>query len=160
MGVVEEMSIRRDAGLLLLRVGVGTTLAAHGLPKLLGGPGRKPPELLSRVFGPNYAAGWESSGPEQFGQALKTMGVPAPELSAWISGGAELGGGLALATGIATPLAAAVLAGNMAVAVGGAHWKSGFYGQGGYEFALVLGLAAAAIALTGPGKISVDALLR
>jgi putative oxidoreductase len=153
------MLTRRDAGLLLLRVGVGTTLAAHGLPKLLGGPGRKPPELLSRAFGANYAAAWEKSGPEQFGQALETMKVPAPKLSAWASSWAELGGGLALAAGVATPLAAAVVVGNMAVAVGKAHWKTGFYGQGGYEFALTLGLAAATIGLAGPGKFSVDALL-
>ncbi|MGA9775388.1 MAG: DoxX family protein, partial [Candidatus Dormiibacterota bacterium] len=45
---------------------------------------------------------------------------------------------------------------NMAVAVRRAHWKAGFYGQGGYEFPMLLGIAALALALTGPGRLSVD----
>ncbi|MGC1185521.1 MAG: DoxX family protein, partial [Candidatus Dormiibacterota bacterium] len=57
------------------------------------------------------------------------------------------------------PLAAAVVAANMTVAIRKAHWKVGIYGQGGYEFALSLGLAAVAVGLTGPGAISVDGLL-
>jgi hypothetical protein len=49
---------------------------------------------------------------------------------------------------------------NMAVSARKAHWKVGFYGQGGFEFALLLGTAAATIGLAGPGALSVSALLR
>ena len=38
--------------------------------------------------------------------------------------------------------------------------KNGFFAtNGGYEFTLVLGVAAIALAFTGPGALSLDALL-
>jgi putative oxidoreductase len=111
-------------------------------------------------MGTNYAPAWEKSGPAAFATNLGRMGVPAPRLAARASAWAELGGGLALAAGLATPLAGAVAAANMAVAVRGAHWKTGFYGAGGYEFPLLLGVAAAAIAMSGPGSLSVDQLFK
>ena len=40
-----------------------------------------------------------------------------------------------------------------------AHWKNGFYGQGGYEFSLLLGTVALSLGLTGPGRLSVDHLV-
>ena len=147
---------RSDLGLLALRLAAGSMLAVHGLPKLMGGEGRTAPAWLSRLMGPNYQAAWERSGPVNFGKALSNMGVPMPEMAARASGLAELGGGLGLMAGAGTPVAGLVAAGNMAVAVRGAHWKQGFYGQGGYEFPLLLGAAALALALTGPGRISVD----
>jgi putative oxidoreductase len=40
------------------------------------------------------------------------------------------------------------------------HIKNGFFAQnGGYEYALVLGVAALSFAFTGPGSLSLDALL-
>jgi putative oxidoreductase len=151
---------KSDLGLLGLRLAAGSILASHGLPKLFGGPDREPPAALSKLLGSNYAPAWQKSGRAAFSQGLRAMGVPAPELAATASGLAELGGGVALALGAATPLAAAVVAGNMAVAVRKAHWKTGFYGTGGYEFAVLLGAAAVAIGLIGPGRISVDRLFR
>jgi putative oxidoreductase len=47
----------------------------------------------------------------------------------------------------------------MGVASYMAHWKNGFYGQGGYEFSLLLGTAALSLALTGPGRLSIDHLI-
>lgn len=147
---------RSDLGLLALRLGVGSTLAAHGLPKLMGGDGRTAPPWLSRLMGPNYQGAWERSGPVNFGKTLAQMGIPMPEMAARASGLAELGGGLGLIAGAGTPVAGLVAAGNMAVAVRKAHWRQGFYGQGGFEFPLLLGVAALALALTGPGRLSVD----
>ena len=147
---------RSDLGLLALRLGAGSILAAHGLPKLLGGEGRTAPTWLSRLMGPNYQAAWERSGPVNFGKSLSNMGLPMPEMAARASGLAELGGGLGLIFGAGTPVAGLVAAANMAVAARTAHWKQGFYGQGGYEFPLLLGAAALALALTGPGRIAVD----
>ncbi|MHB1527456.1 MAG: DoxX family protein [Candidatus Dormibacteria bacterium] len=151
---------RSDLGLLALRLATGAVLASHGLPKLMGGPDTKPPSWLSHLLGGNYAPAWEKSGTKAFATNLDRMGVPMSELAARASGLAELGGGLALAAGLGTPLASAAVAFNMAVAVRGAHWKTGFYGAGGYEFPLLIGVAAATIGLTGPGRISVDQIFK
>lgn len=150
---------RSDLGLLALRLTTGSLLAAHGLPKLFGGPNRRPPTALSSLLGSNYAPAWEKSGIAAFAGHLEKMGVPMPGAAARASGLTEFGGGLALALGAATPLASLTVAVNMGVAVRAAHWKTGLYGQGGYEFALIVGAAALAIGLTGPGEISVDHLL-
>jgi putative oxidoreductase len=87
------------------------------------------------------------------------MGIPEPQVAAVLAGLAEFGGGLGLALGLGTRPAGFVASANMAVAARKAHWPQGFYGQGGYEFPLLLGLVAAALALTGPGAISFDRLL-
>jgi putative oxidoreductase len=148
----------QDLGLLLLRIVAGVTLAVHGYPKLFGGPGKQPPKLLARAMGPNYPAAVERSGPG-FAVALEKMGVPNPKAAATASGLAELVGGLALAAGVFTRPAAFAVAFNMGVASYKAHWKNGFYGQGGYEFSLLLGAAALSLGLTGPGRLSVDRLI-
>jgi putative oxidoreductase len=145
----------RDLGLLLVRIVAGVTLAAHGYPKLFGGPGRRPPKLLASAMGPNYPAAVERSGPG-FAAALEKMGVPNPQAAATASGVTELAGGLALAAGFLTRPVALAVAFNMAVATYKAHWKNGFYGQGGYEFSLLLGTVALGLGLTGPGSLSID----
>jgi putative oxidoreductase len=148
----------KDLGLLILRVVAGVTLAAHGYPKLFGGPGKRAPKVLANAMGPNYQAAVERSGPG-FVAALEKMGVPNPRSAAVASGVAELVGGLALAAGWFTRPAAFAVAANMAVASYKAHWKNGFYGQGGYEFSLLLGTVALSLGLTGPGRISIDHLM-
>jgi putative oxidoreductase len=148
----------RDLGLLVLRIVAGITLAAHGYPKLFGGPGKQPPKLLATAMGPNYPAAVERSGPG-FAVALEKMGVPSPKAAATASGLAELAGGLALAAGVFTRPAAFVVAVNMGVASYKAHWKNGFYGQGGFEFPLLLGTVALTLGLTGPGRLSIDHLV-
>src|SRR5215204_6482472 len=125
--------MKRDLGLLLLRLGAGVTLMAHGYPKLFGGP-------------------------ESFAQALAQMGIPEPQVAAVLAGLAEFGGGLGLALGLGTRPAGLLAAANMAVAARKAHWPQGFYGQGGYEFPVLLGVVGAALTLTGPGAISIDRL--
>ena len=80
---------------------------------------------------------------ESFAQMLAQMGVPEPQVAAVLAGLAEFGGGLGLALGLGTPPAGLVASANMAVAARKAHWPRGFYGQGGYEFPLLLGLVAA-----------------
>ncbi len=151
---------RSDLGLLLLRLSVGGTLVAHGAPKLFGGEDRQPPQLMAQVLGSNYPKAWAGGGPKHFAEVLQHLGVPWPETAAQVSGWAEFGGGLALGLGLATPLTATAILGNMLVAIYKAHWKTGFYGQGGYEHALALAAGAAALLGTGPGALSVDAVLR
>lgn len=72
---------------------------------------------------------------------------------------AETAGGLCLALGVLTPIAAAFLLSVMLVASVAVHLEKGFFAQnGGYEFGLVLGLGALSLAFTGPGSLSLDTL--
>ena len=148
----------RDLGLFLLRTTAGVILVAHGYPKLFGGPGKQAHPLLAKAMGPNYPAAVERSGPG-FAVALEKMGIPNPKAAATASGLTELVGGFALAAGLFTRTAALAVAFNMGVAGYKAHWKNGFYGQGGYEFPLLLGTVALGLSLTGPGRLSVDHLM-
>jgi putative oxidoreductase len=73
---------------------------------------------------------------------------------------AETAGGLLLALGLATPVAAAMIIAVMVVAAVSVHLKHGFFAHNqGYEYTLVLATAALTIAFAGPGPISLDALL-
>ena len=77
-----------------------------------------------------------------------------------MAGSVEAGGGLLLAAGLLTPLAAALVCSVMIVAALTAHVKQGFFlTSGGFEYTLVLGVAGLSLAFTGPGALSLDALL-
>ncbi len=148
----------RSLGLLVLRIVSGGILVAHGYTKLFGGPGKSAPETLEKMFGPNFEPAVEQTGPEGFGEKLESMDVPAPKAAAYMSGFAEFGGGLALLLGFKTRLAAPIVIGNMATAIQKVHWKNGLYGEGGFEFPLLLAASAATLFLAGPGNLSLDAL--
>ncbi|MET9252881.1 DoxX family protein [Streptomyces sp. NPDC048182] len=127
---------RRDLGLLLLRLGTGGVLAAHGAQKLLG------------WFG--------GHGIEGTGQFMESIGYTPGRASAIAAGAAEAGGGLLLALGLATPAAGAAAAGGMAGAAA-VHTPNGFFAQsGGYEYAAYLALTSTALAVAGPGRLSLD----
>jgi putative oxidoreductase len=129
-----------EIGLLLLRLTVGLTLAAHGAQKLF------------RWFG--------GPGLEATGQGLAALGFHPGRRHARIAGLVEVGGGLLLAFGFLTPLAAAIVFSVMLVAGVSVHVRQGFFiTSGGYEYTLVLGAAGLAVAFTGPGALSLDALL-
>lgn len=146
----------KDLALLLVRLVAGGTLVAHGYTKLFGGPGRAAPPALTRLYGPNFAKAVERGGPQATAQMLANLQVPYPMAGAYLSGLAEFGGGIALITGTFTRLAALAILVNMATAIGTVHWKTGFYGEGGWEFPVQLLTAAAALFVAGPGAISVD----
>lgn len=125
-------------GLLLLRLVVGLTLAAHGSQKLFG------------AFG-----GYGISGTGAYFE--NTLGFRPGRRYAALAGVTELAGGLALALGLFTPLASAAVVGVMTVAAVAGHAKAGFFVmRGGYEYTLVLAAVASALAFTGPGRVSVD----
>lgn len=148
-----------NSGLLLLRVGVGVALASHGYPKLFGGEGKQAPKVLNTMYGKNFQASVERSGPAAFAKALESMAVPKPQLAAYASGATEFGGGVALVLGLATRISALAILFNMVVAIRKAHWVNGFSGQGGFEMPSLFAIITATLALTGPGSFSVDYLL-
>ena len=126
-----------DLGLLILRVVVGLTFAAHGAQKAFG------------WWGGSGWAGWLA--------VMDRMGFRPGSIFAAVSIAAELGAGLALAVGFLTPLAATLLIGQSAVIIGKAHWPRGFWNRdNGFEFPLSLAAGVVAILLIGPGAISVD----
>ncbi|MEV1011559.1 DoxX family protein [Streptomyces sp. NPDC049881] len=132
----KNTSARRDTGLLLLRLGTGGVLAAHGAQKLFG-----------------WLGGGGLSGTAA---AMDTMGFRPGKASALAAGLGEAGGGALLALGLATPAAGAAAAGTMGGAAA-VHADNGFFAMnGGYEYPAFLGFTAAALAVTGPGRFSLD----
>ncbi len=122
-----------------MRVGVGGTLFAHGAQKLFG------------WFG--------GAGLEQTGAMFEQLEFRPGKGNAIAAGLGEAGGGALLAAGLGTPGAAAAVAGTMIVA-SSMHAASGFFNsKGGFEFPAVPGWSAVALALTGPGAVSLDHVL-
>lgn len=121
-------------GLTALRIVLGVVFIAHGAQKFTQGI-------------PNVAQGFSG------------MGVPLADVAAPLVAGLELVGGVLLVLGVATRVVGVLLAVDMVVAGLLAHASSGFYSQdGGFEYVLVLAVASLAVALTGPGRFSLDAL--
>ncbi len=127
-----------DAGLLVLRLALGLTMAVHGAQKLFG------------WFG--------GGGIEGTGQFFTASGYPAGEAMAVVAGLTETLGGLGLALGLLTPLAGAAVLGTM-VNVLAVKWGGGFFAPEGVEYEVLLTAAAAALTLAGPGRYAVDRLL-
>ena len=129
-----------SVGLLVLRLVLGVIFVAHGAQKLFGafgGPGLK------------GTAGFHEQ-----------LGIKPPYLMAVVAGLAEFVGGILIAVGFLTPLAAIALVATMVVAVLTVHLKNGFFSMGGgYEFNLALAAMALALLFTGAGAFSVDGMI-
>lgn len=91
------------------------------------------------------------------------VGFKAPRINAMLSAVGELAIGAALVVGLFTPVAAAGLAAIMTVAFWSIHRFAGFFvfhrPDEGYEYVATLGVIALALAIAGPGSVSIDALL-
>lgn len=130
-----------DLGLLLLRFVIGGTFIYHGLQKLTGwfhGPG------LEGTRDMMENGGWKQAN---ISASLLMVG--------------ELGGGILVVLGLATPLAAGAI---LATILNAWMWKQGMvpgfqYNAGtksGVEIDSILVGGAAALILTGPGRLSLD----
>lgn len=126
----------RDFALLVLRLVLGAVFVAHGYQH------------------------WFDTGMAQTGRDFATQGVPQPQLSAYLTGTAELIGGAFLAVGLLTTIAASVLALLMLAAFYFVHLDNGFFvDQGGVEYTLVLAAALFIIIVFGTGRASLDGVL-
>lgn len=122
----------------LVRVTAGLLLMPHGAQKLFG------------LFG---GYGLTATG-EFFATQL---GLHPGIVFALLAGLVEFFGGLALVLGLLTRPAALGVAALMGVAVVQVHLGNGFFWtSGGYEYPLMWGLIAVAIALKGGDRFSLD----
>jgi putative oxidoreductase len=121
-----------DLALLILRVTLGLTMAAHGANKFRGG--------LAGV-----------------GSWFESIGMRPGRMHAWFAAGGEVLAGLLLAAGFLTSFAAMGFVGLMTVAAVTVHLDQGFFIiDEGWEYVFVLAVTAVAIAMLGPGEWSID----
>lgn len=123
---------RLGLGLTILRVVIGIVFIVHGAQKLF-------------VFGIGGVTA-----------AFSQMHIPLPMIAAPVVAIVEFVGGIALLVGFVTRIAAVLLAIDMLGAILFVHGRNGFFMPMGYEFALSLMAACAALAVAGPGDYSVD----
>jgi putative oxidoreductase len=126
-----------ELGLFIIHVTVGVLLVAHGAQKLFGA--------------------FEGPGIEGMGGALESMGIRPGRHMAFAAGASEFFGGLLLALGLVTPLAAVLIASTMLVASRTAHGGKGpFASKGGWELPLTNAVVAIGLAFNGAGQWSLD----
>ena len=134
-------------GPLPLRLILGVSFIYHGFPK------------VSSI-----------EGHQSFAKMLSGLSVPAPGLMAWVVGGVEVAGGVALILGAFVVVASVLLTVDMLVAMFKVHLAAGFsfvnikgmgpdgpiFGSPGYEVNLLCIAALLTIILAGAGALSVD----
>lgn len=123
----------KDEGLLMLRIGMGSMMMYHGLPKIVGG-----------------VAGWV-----KVGAAMQFIGISfAPAFWGFMAASSEFFGGVLIILGLATRLACAMVTVTMTVAVA---MKLGTgAGLFGASQALENGIVYLSLLVAGPGKYSLD----
>ena len=129
-----------DTGLLIIRLIIGLTFAAHGTQKLFG------------WFGGHGIAGT--------GGWFESIGMKPGKALAITAGLAELIGGLLFAGGAFLWIAAILIIGSMLVAIVKVHGANGYWvPQNGYEYNMALIVIALGVAMIGAGDYSLAALI-
>jgi putative oxidoreductase len=112
-------------------------------------------------------------GPEKYASILHALGMPAPDVLAWVTILVELFGGLAVFLGAFIPLVSIPMAVLLLVAIFTVHVPNGFssikllsvdatgahFGQPGFETPLLYLAALVALVLGGSGPLAVDQFL-
>jgi len=120
---------------LLIRLMAGGSLAFHGYQILFGNI-------------------------EGAGRFFESVGFDNGLLWAWVVGILELGGGLLLALGLLTRIAAAAIVVFLVVAIVVYHWPFGFNWEArGIEYPLFWAIVVFHFLIHGGGRFSLDALL-
>jgi putative oxidoreductase len=132
----------QDLGLLVLRVGLGVVLVAHGLQKLFGW--------------------WGGEGLTGFRNSLSDIGYHHADILTYCAAGGEIAAGVLLVLGLFTPLAAAgalaYLINGLVAGMTGQNARSfPFFLPNGHEYELTLIVATVAVILVGPGRYGFDA---
>ena len=130
---------------LPLRLIVGYGFIAHGYAKIM-------------------------NGPDHFAATLRALGVPAPDVMAWVTIGFEIVGGVAVLVGAYIPFISLPLAAILLVAAITVHLPYGFssiklrgvtpagpqFGPPGYETNALYLAALATLVLGGSGPLTLD----
>ena len=128
-----------SAGLLVLRLVVGLSMAAHASQKLFG-----------------WFGGYGLAGTGGF---FESLGFRPGRTFAFAAGTAELVSGILSALGFLGPIGSALMLSVMIVAAVTVHWKNGFFASsGGIELTVLFAVVAVALAFTGFGQFSLDAV--
>lgn len=126
-----------NLALLIMRVSLGLTLAAHGYNKFFKG---------GRIAG---TASWFDS-----------IGMRPGKVHAVLAAGGEIAAGLFLALGLLTSFAALGFVGLMTVAYWTVHRDKGFMILGeGWEYVFILAVSAVVVAMLGPLEWSIDSAI-
>jgi putative oxidoreductase len=129
-----------DIGLLIARLVLGLGLSAHGAQKVFG------------WFGGHGLGGT--------GAFMESLGFRPGKLFALAAGLGELGGGLLTALGFLGPIGPSLIVLVMVVAMVTSHWSHGFFAHSnGIELPLLYLAGGVALAATGVGAYSLDAVL-
>jgi putative oxidoreductase len=127
---------------LLLRLALAAIFIYHGL-NLVGGEGHE------------WGAAWMNKSAAEKGQ--ESSPAPVQVAVAW----GQLLGGLALALGFLTRLAALGIIAIMAGAIATVHAPHGFdITKGGYEYNVLIIVVCAVLLLAGGGNVAVDRFFR
>src|SRR3954463_604950 len=127
-------------GRTLVRLLIGGLFVGHGTQKLFG------------WFG--------GHGPDATGQYFESLGMTPGKRHASAAGASEAVGGLLLASGFLTPVAAASISGVMLTAIRKVHADKGVWvTEGGFEYNAVLLALMFGLAEAGPGPYSLDRAL-
>jgi putative oxidoreductase len=130
----------RDLVLLGTRLVVGSYLAVHGAQKLFG------------AFG--------GGGLDKTAAGFERMGLTPGRPMATLAGATELGGGVLTMAGVADPAGPLAIIGAMTVASTTHRANGPMAANRGFELPLTNLAAAAALAITGPGRIRLSPPLR
>jgi putative oxidoreductase len=139
--ILESLDRYRDYGPLGLRIALGLVMMGHGSQKLFG------------AFG-----GGGLSGTAGF---FDQIGIVPGMFWATVVAVVEAFGGLLVFVGLLTRVSSVLIAITMFVAMVWVHLPNGFFlSNKGIEFTLVLFSMGMALALTGPGALSADAMAK
>jgi putative oxidoreductase len=135
-----------DVALLVVRIALAWIFIYYGAAKLFG------------AFG--------GGGPHGIHQTAlymsNTVHLRPGEFFAVLAGVIEFGGGIAMALGFFARLAGLALFGDMVMAMITVTWSTGINSSNappGYQLNLALAVLALAVALTGAGRFSIDAVI-
>lgn len=131
-----------DVGTLVMRAALGLCFVAHGGQKLFG-----------------WFGGTGITGTTAF---FRSVGLSSPHVFAYVAGIIEFLGGIAIALGFLTIVAAVGLLAEMLIAVSTVSYAQGFFVTAqkiGWELNVYLIGLLAALVLIGPGTWSVDSVL-